>query len=173
MHQRMLALVGAAVPTQAVTIAVDLAIGQARHGHGCLRAYKIGTRQAGGRVARPQVGLHPGGHRCCRSEQAASRVHQRIGLARALALDPEVLLIDNPLGGVDPRQGRWWLDFLCEVKKSVTVVVSTDDFRAWTDVGTQSALLKERQLEIIGGRDEVRQSKDELVRELLTPAFES
>ena len=108
-----------------------------------------------------------------RPDQITRNLHQRIGLARALALEPEVLLIDNPLGGVDPRQGRWWLDFLCEVKKSVTVVVSTDDFRAWTDVGTQFALLKERQLEIIGGRDEVRQSKDELVRELLTPAFES
>ena len=55
----------------------------------------------------------------------------------------------------------------------MTIIVSTDDFRAWTDVGMQFALLKERHLELIGGREEVRESKDALVRELLTPAFES
>jgi len=108
-----------------------------------------------------------------RPDQITRNLHQRIGLARALALEPEVLLIDNPLGGVDPRQGRWWLDFVCEAKKTMTIVVTTDDFRAWTDVGTQFALLKERLFEVIGGREEVRQSQDALVLELLTPAFES
>jgi len=88
-------------------------------------------------------------------------------------LEPEVLLIDNPLGGVDPRQSRWWLDFVCELKKTMTIVVTTDDFRAWTEVGMQFALLKDRQFEVIGGRQEVRQSQDALVLELLTPAFES
>jgi ABC-type transporter Mla maintaining outer membrane lipid asymmetry ATPase subunit MlaF len=107
-----------------------------------------------------------------RPDQITRNMHQRIGLARALALEPEVLLIDNPLGGVDPRQGRWWLDFLCAAKKTMTIVVATDDFRAWTDVGMQFALLKERRLELIGGRDEIRESKDALVRELLTPTFE-
>ena len=108
-----------------------------------------------------------------RPEQITRNLHQRIGLARALALRPEVLLVDNPLAGVNPRQGRWWLDFLCEIHQSATVIVATDDFRAWMDVGSQFALLKERRLEVIGGREEIRQSKDTLVRELLTPVFES
>jgi phospholipid/cholesterol/gamma-HCH transport system ATP-binding protein len=108
-----------------------------------------------------------------RPDQITRNLHQRIGLARALALEPEVLLIDNPLGGVDPRQGRWWLDFVCDAKKTMTIVVTTDDFRAWTDVGMQFALLKERQFEVIGGREEVKRSQDALVLELLTPAFES
>jgi phospholipid/cholesterol/gamma-HCH transport system ATP-binding protein len=108
-----------------------------------------------------------------RPDQITRNLHQRIGLARALALRPEILLVDNPLGGVDPRQGRWWLDSLCEMKKEITIIVTTDDFRAWMDVGTNFALLKERRMEIIGGREEIRESKDALVRELLTPAFES
>jgi phospholipid/cholesterol/gamma-HCH transport system ATP-binding protein len=108
-----------------------------------------------------------------RPDQITRNLHQRIGLARALALRPEILLVDNPLGGVDPRQGRWWLDFLCEMKKEITIIVTTDDFRAWMDVGTNFALLKERRMEIVGGREEIRESKDALVRELLTPAFES
>ncbi len=32
---------------------------------------------------------------------------KRTGLARALALKPEVLLVDNPLAGLDPRQAGW------------------------------------------------------------------
>ena len=108
-----------------------------------------------------------------RPDQVTRNLHQRIGLARALALGPEVLLIDNPLAAVDPRQGRWWLDFLCAAQKSMTVIVATDDFRAWMDVGTHFALLKERRMEMIGGRDEMRQSKDTLVRELLTTTFDS
>ena len=107
-----------------------------------------------------------------RPDQITRNLHQRVGLARALALEPEVLLIDNPIGGVDPRQGRWWLDFLCELKQRMTVVVAADDFRPWMDVGEQFAILRERHMELIGGREEIRQSKDTLVRELLTSAFE-
>jgi ABC-type transporter Mla maintaining outer membrane lipid asymmetry ATPase subunit MlaF len=107
-----------------------------------------------------------------RPDQITRNLHQRVGLARALALQPEVVLIDNPIGGVDPRQGRWWLDFLCELKQKMTVVVAADDFRPWMDVGEQFAILRERHMELIGGREEIRQSKDTLVRELLTSAFE-
>ena len=107
-----------------------------------------------------------------RPTQIASGLHQRVGLARALALEPEVLLVDNPLSGIDPRQGRWWIDFLCGVKKTLTVVVAADDLRAWMDVGDQFAVVRERKLEIVGGRERLRGSADPVVRELLRPAFE-
>ncbi len=103
--------------------------------------------------------------------QLTRNLHQRVGLARALALEPDVLMIDNPLGMIDPRQARWWLDFLSELNKRMTLVVAVDDFRAWTDVGKQFALLRNRRLEVIGGREEFRRSVDPLVRELMEPTF--
>jgi ABC-type transporter Mla maintaining outer membrane lipid asymmetry ATPase subunit MlaF len=110
-----------------------------------------------------------------RPAQVTRDLHQRIGLARALALSPEVLLIDNPLVGIGPRQVRWWLDFLSQVNSQsgesghpTTIIVATDDFRPWSDTARQFAVLKEKHLEVIGGRDELQNTSEPAVRELLT-----
>jgi len=112
--------------------------------------------------------------------QITRNLHQRAGLARALVLNPDVLLIDNPLLSVDPRQARWWLDFLCQLNKGttklrsepITIAVATDDLRPWRDTAQQFAFIQEKKLRIVGGRENLRQNADPAVRELLTPGFE-
>lgn len=108
-------------------------------------------------------------------------LHQRVALARALALDPEILFLDNPLTGVDARLARWWLDFLCQLNKGkvanrsgtpMTIVVAADDLRPWSDSASSFAIVKERQFHPVGGRQDIRTSNDAIVRELLMPAFE-
>ena len=111
--------------------------------------------------------------------QITRNLHQRAGLARALALRPEVLLIDNPLAGIDPRQGRWWLNFLCQLtaghsafdKKPITIVTASDDLRPWLDVARQFAVVRNHKLETIGGSAETRASDDPAVKDLLMPPF--
>src|SRR5260370_15025 len=65
---------------------------------------------------------------------------KRAGLARALALDPEVLLRDNPLGGADALHAGWWLNFLGQLsaghevmpgKRATTLAVTADDVNPW------------------------------------------
>lgn len=106
-----------------------------------------------------------------RPTQITRNLHQRIGLARALALEPEILLIDNPLTGADPREGRWWLNFLGDAAQRMTLIVASDDFRPWTDLATHFAVLDDRRFSVIGGPDAVRNCSDKAVRELLLPAF--
>jgi ABC-type transporter Mla maintaining outer membrane lipid asymmetry ATPase subunit MlaF len=99
--------------------------------------------------------------------------HQRIALARSLALEPDVLMIDNPLLGVDARLARWWLDFLCALNthSSMTLVIATDDLRPWTDNARQFAVLRKKQFETVGDREALRSSREEIVRDLLMPGW--
>lgn len=103
---------------------------------------------------------------------------KRAGLARALVLKPEVLLVDNPLGGLDPRHAAWWLGFLSSLSrghalldhKPLTLIIAVSDLRAWQGRARQFALLSERRFLQLGSWEQAATTSDALVREMLAPA---
>jgi ABC-type transporter Mla maintaining outer membrane lipid asymmetry ATPase subunit MlaF len=103
--------------------------------------------------------------------------HKRVGLARALMLKPEILLIDNPLAGLDLRHTHWWLGMLDQLAKPsnfvrpepLTLAVTTADLRPWIGLAQHFAILKNQQMNVVGDRAQLEAASDELVAELLTP----
>jgi ABC-type transporter Mla maintaining outer membrane lipid asymmetry ATPase subunit MlaF len=101
---------------------------------------------------------------------------KRAGLARALALKPEVLLVDDPLAGLDPRHVHWWLGFLDQLSKGhslmdgrpVTLAVTTADIRPWKGHARQFAVLRNNSFVAIGTWGQLEAASEEPVRELLT-----
>lgn len=86
---------------------------------------------------------------------------QRVGLARALALKPELLLLDEPLAGLEPKHRRWWLDFLGQLSAAkTTLVIATNDVAPWSDTGNQFALLRDQRWQVLGGRAELKNFND-------------
>ncbi len=92
------------------------------------------------------VGLDPGDYRGRYPRELSGGQQQRVGVARALAADPPIMLMDEPFGAVDPiTRGRLQDEFLSlqqTLKK--TIVFVTHDFDEALKLGDRIAVLRER-----------------------------
>jgi ABC-type transporter Mla maintaining outer membrane lipid asymmetry ATPase subunit MlaF len=105
---------------------------------------------------------------------------KRAGLARALTLQPDILLADNPFGGLEARHVQWWMKFLEELSrghkllggKPMTIIATTDDLRPWRGDNRRFALLKDKQFVPLGSWNDLVSSNDPVVKELLAAPTE-
>ena len=84
-------------------------------------------------------------------------MQQRVGLARALAVDPQILLFDEPFSALDPLIRREMQDQLIKLQELVqkTMVFITHDFLEALKVGDRVAIMKDGEFVQVGTPEEV------------------
>lgn len=98
-------------------------------------------------------------------------MRKRAGLARAMALDPEILYFDEPSAGLDPLSSRRLDDLILELRGSsgTTIVLVTHELPSIFELGDNAVFLDaERKTMIAQGRpDELKRSPEPKVRAFL------
>jgi osmoprotectant transport system ATP-binding protein len=115
------------------------------------------------------VGLEPGEFAARFPEELSGGQRQRVGVARALAADPQYLLMDEPFGALDAitRDALQQETLRLKQRLKKTIVFVTHDIFEALNLGDRIAILHAGKLEQAGTKDEIlRRPKTGFVREL-------
>ena len=101
-------------------------------------------------------------------QQLSGGMQQRVGLARALAVDPQILLFDEPFSALDPLIRKEMQDELIRLQKTMqrTIVFITHDFAEALRLGDRIAIMKDGSFDQVGTPEEIiTQPATDYVRE--------
>lgn len=100
-------------------------------------------------------------------------MRKRVGVARALMLQPEVLFFDEPTTGLDPVLSETIMNLVLRVNKElgVTCILITHDIPAAFRISDQIAFLHQGTIVADGKPEEVARSEQEIVRDFLRISF--
>ena len=89
--------------------------------------------------------------------QLSGGMQQRVGLARALALDPPILLMDEPFSGLDPLIRKQMQKELLSLQNNLqkTIIFITHDLEEAIAIGDRIVILKNGKIEQLGSPDEI------------------
>ncbi len=96
-------------------------------------------------------------------------MQKRVGLARALALEPDILLLDEPTAGLDPISSAEIDDLILKLQaeRHMASIVVTHDLHSAKTIANHLALLNEGRVVIEGNFEELQQCDVKFVREFL------
>ncbi|HUA19129.1 MAG TPA: ATP-binding cassette domain-containing protein [Bryobacteraceae bacterium] len=116
------------------------------------------------------VGLGQDGRKM--PSELSGGMRKRAGLARALMLSPSILLVDEPVSGLDRVTAAEIDDLLLRVRKrdSTTMVIVTHDTREARRIADRVGVLNNGNLIAVGGMDELTKNQNALVRALVSGA---
>jgi phospholipid/cholesterol/gamma-HCH transport system ATP-binding protein len=101
--------------------------------------------------------------------QISGGMQKRVGLARALALGPDILLFDEPTAGLDPITAAEIGDLILKLQKehNMASIVVTHDIHGAETVSDRVALLRDGQILIEGTFEDLQKSSDAFVVQFL------
>jgi phospholipid/cholesterol/gamma-HCH transport system ATP-binding protein len=114
-----------------------------------------------------EVGLE--GHSDKMPSDISGGMQKRVGLARALVLDPVILLLDEPTAGLDPISSGEIDDLVLKLQKEhqLASIIVTHDMISAKTVATRIALMDEGKVVIEGTFDDLSKSNTQIVSQFL------
>ncbi|NQT23671.1 MAG: ABC transporter ATP-binding protein [Candidatus Omnitrophica bacterium] len=102
--------------------------------------------------------------------QLSGGMKKRVGIARAVAMDPEIVFYDEPTAGLDPIVTAVMDKLIVDLSKalSVTSIVVTHDMHSVFRIADRIAMLYEGKVAEIGTREEIKTSKNPYVRQFIS-----
>jgi phospholipid/cholesterol/gamma-HCH transport system ATP-binding protein len=99
-------------------------------------------------------------------------MRKRVGLARAIALRPQIILYDEPTTGVDPIMGDAINDLIVELhnKLKVTGIAVTHDMTSAYKIADRMAMLYNGRIKVVGTPNEIKNTDDPIVRQFISGA---
>jgi len=101
--------------------------------------------------------------------QLSGGMKKRAGLARAIAMDPEILFCDEPSAGLDPIVAAGIDNLILKLKKAfeMTIVIVTHELESVFIIADRIAMMHEGKIIAIGTKEELQKSQDPLVQQFL------
>ncbi len=95
---------------------------------------------------------------------------KRVGLARAICMDAEIILYDEPTTGLDPITADSINDLIVDLRKKlgVTSVAITHDMQSAYKISDRIAMLYKGEIQEIGTPDQIRNTSNPIVRQFIT-----
>jgi phospholipid/cholesterol/gamma-HCH transport system ATP-binding protein len=96
-------------------------------------------------------------------------MRKRVGIARGIANDPEIMLYDEPTSGLDPLTTGTITRLIMKLQRElrVTSIVVSHDIRSVFRMATKVALLNERRIVFLGTPEEMTASEDPYIHDFL------
>ncbi|MEE8576953.1 MAG: ABC transporter ATP-binding protein [candidate division Zixibacteria bacterium] len=97
-------------------------------------------------------------------------MRKRVGLARAIANDPEILLYDEPTTGLDPITADMINNLIVQLNERlhVTSIAVTHDMTSAYKIGNRIVMLHDGRIAFDGSPDEIRATNDATVKQFIT-----
>jgi len=114
------------------------------------------------------VGLSDAGEKY--PAELSGGMRKRVGLARAIAASPEVLLYDEPTTGLDPIRADMINDLIVELNNrlNVTSIAVTHDMTSAFKIADRIVMLYQGRVEFDGRPDEIKHSDNGIVKQFIT-----